>query len=494
MIFVTAYPGTYAVECAASARPPLAELAACLDALAPREVGVYLLPFHPSDGDGGFAPGDWYAVDRAYGTSAHVRRLAATRRLVLDGVYNHVGVSHPLARAFFAEPRRHAHLVHAYRRDTPRFELPSPRGGSAVRGHVLDGEVWQVWQTFGPAAVDIRLDDPSVRAEVVSHLEHLAATGSWGVRLDAAAYYAKPSRAGEAQLHHRDARRLVRELASLARGHGLEVLVQLDCDDAGMRYFPDAADDVTMVDYGYSPQLALALLSSDARRLAAHLAHTTRLGVRVARAPRTHDGIMLRSRLLDPEARSALVDVAARFGIPVRKVEGEPYELNCALPDLLHRGTTPEGRWRRIEIAVAVSAFVSEWCFLYLPMLLDFVPDVDAEADGDPRSSNRQPMPARVWRELAASERGESLRRLLAGLVRVHARSRGRVDARVAAPEAFGGRVLTVDRRFERVLLVANLDLGRPVDVGGLVRGKLSSAWRASPTTLGPLGFGFWEY
>ena len=494
MIFVTAYPGTFVLESTESARPPLAELAACLDALVPREVGLYLLPFNPSDGDGGFAPGDWYAVDRAYGTAADIRRLATTRRLVVDGVYNHVGVSHPLARAFFAAPSRHAHVVHAYRRDTPRFELPSPRGGSVIRSHVLDGEIWQVWQTFGPAAVDIRLDDPSVRAEVVSHLEHLAATGIWGVRLDAAAYYAKPSRAGEAQLHHRDARRLVRELASLARGHGLEVLVQLDCDDAGMRYFPDAGDDVTMVDYGYSAQLALALLSSDARSLAAHLAHTTRLAVRVARAPRTHDGIMLRSGLLDPEARSALVDLAGRFGIRARNVGGEPYELNCALPDLLHRGTTPEGRWRRIEIAVAVSAFVSEWCFLYLPMLLDFVPETNVEADGDPRSVNRQSMPARVWRELATSKKGESLRRLLAYLVRVCASSRDRDDLHVAAPEGYGGRVLTVDRRAERVMLVANLDLERAVDVGGLARGKLSNAWRASATSLGPLGFGFWEY
>ncbi len=492
LIVVTAYPGSFAIE--EGAANPLLELEKCLDALVPRQVAVHLLPFNPSDGDWGFAPNDWYVVDSAYGSWKDIRRIAQTRRLIVDGIYNHVGIHHPIAQSFLRSPSQYASLVHAFRREKLLVDVKSPRGGPAVWTHTLDGEEWHVWQTFSKASIDIRLDEPLVRAEVNRHMAYLARQGIWGLRLDAAAYYAKPDKPGEVQLHNPNAHRLTREIAAMAELHGLVVIAQLDCDENGAKYFPSPAYDVPIVDYSYSAHLSLALLLRDGRRIAAHIDDTRDMEARLIRAPRTHDGILLRSGLLDKEASSLLVRKAAEFGISARVIGGEPYELNCSLPYLYGQGTNAPGQSARIEMAVAISAFVPGWCFLYLPALLNYIPERQPGYDHDPRSLNRQSMPRSAWRDFVRSHRGRSMRRLLAYLAKIRATATKSDTAEVRSPGCFGGRVLVVDRPTDRSMLIANMDTKRTVHIGALSRGSLAESWRASDQRLNPLGFGFWHY
>jgi hypothetical protein len=496
MIWITTYPGSLKPD--ARSRSPLRALIEFCDVVLPDQMGVHLLPFSPSDGDGGFAQRDWYSVDEAFGNWQDIEEISSRRRLIVDGVYNHVGINHAIAQRFLKSPSANSNLVYAFRRNETFSTIRSPRGLPVVRLHNVGGERWCLWQTFGSCQVDIRLDDPLIQDELRQHLRFLRLRGVWGVRLDAVAYYGKPLGQGEAQLHHPQARRLARLVASLVREQGMFAVAQLDCDEFGAPYFPAGEYDIPIVDYSYAAHLAYAVIMCDVREFARHVTEADGLGVTLVRAPRTHDGILLRSGMLQARLVSELTTVARRLGVPSRIIGGSAYELNCTLPYLFSRDVDTSQGWHRIEIAIAVSGFISGWCFLYLPLLLNYFPEWEGSqaniAGDDPRSLNRQPIPAKVWRRFLRSSRCKDVRALLSYLASVGDGGHVTCFPSAEAPAEFKGRVLTVDCASHEVLLAANVDASRCIDVGSSVRGRLQLGRRVSGRTLGPLGFGFWEY
>jgi hypothetical protein len=229
-----------------------------------------------------------------------------------------------------------------------------------------------------------------------------------------------------------------------------------------------------------------------------HVRQTDLLGAKLIRAPRTHDGILLRSGLLGEVTKSQLVSVATSFGIDTRIIRGIPYELNCSLPYLFSKGVSGVEAWWRIELAVAISSFISGWCFLYLPMLIGHVPETDNrpvdQASTDPRSLNRRPIPYEVWSRFARSAEAISIQRLLLHVLKA-AHDKG-VHGKVvlAAPLEFGGRLLIVRRPLSRMILMVNGDTSKFCNIEALVRGRLVAGWRATTREISPLGFGFWHY
>nr|MDT0661183.1 hypothetical protein [Micromonospora sp. DSM 115978] len=469
----------------------LSALRTLLTTLAPPDAGLHLLPFYPAAGDAGFAADDWFSVRASAGGAEDVRQLARRRRLIVDGIYCHVGLGHRIARNFFADPDGFAGLVHAYpagASDPERAPL-SPRGGSPLRSYEIGRAPWYVWQTFSASAIDIRLDVPEVIAEVDAHMRFAAGLGAWGLRLDAPAYYAK--QLGEPQRHHRDAYRLAREIAGLADRHNLRVFAQLDCDEAGRRYFPPRDGyHVPIVDYAYPAYLVLAILTADAAPLRAHLLRTSRLPHPLLRSPRTHDGILLRSALLTDSARDDLVRTVRHAGVPVRIIDGHEYELNSSFPFLCALDVRPEQMWKRLALAVAVSAFTSRYPYLYLPMLLGHMPESSPGDHPDPRMMNRAPVPAGVVEAASRSGYLAAVRTLLAAL----AGSPGGGVVEPAGPVTRPDReaVLALYRPGARALLLANFDRDRPVRVGARPAGRLIAGTGTTGAELRPLEFGWW--
>ncbi len=163
-----------------------------LDSILEPCVAVHVLPVCPAAGDSGFAPNDWCDVRPELGDWQDVAALASTRPLLLDGIYNHVGIGHrwvterlssqrPMTDSIFYEFSQHdAELA-------PR----SPRGGSVLRPHMARGGLVYFWQTFSDAAIDVRVNHGAVLEEIARHLDLLSGASAWGVRLDAVAYYMK---------------------------------------------------------------------------------------------------------------------------------------------------------------------------------------------------------------------------------------------------------------------------------------------------------------
>lgn len=493
MIVVGTYPdGLTGGEPAGHA---ISRLTALLDLMLPPRLAIHLLPFYPNSGDGGFAIDDYFSVLPHLGTWQDVQALASSRRLVVDGGYNHVGIGHRWVKQFMSSPQTVAHLLHAYRTEDPSAGPVSPRGQPVLQRYEVAGEVWHIWQTFSRAAVDVRLNDREVQDEIDKHLQVLSNHGVWGVRLDAVAYYAKSL--GSRIRHNPGVFQLADHIARRVEGHRMQVFAQIDCDADGCRYFEHPTQHHYVVnDFSYTAYLALAILSHDVKPLAKHLVKTSCVKHICLRTPRTHDGILLRSGLIEPWVSSWLTDTLAGHGVRVRMSSGHPYELNCSAPFLYalsseSRHLLPD--W--IELAVAVTGMTSGWSYFYLPFLLGYAPEDDTVADvgDDPRTLNRKPVPKSLLQDYLMSHRRMRLRELLATLASIHSETELQQQSAPAHVSVEGDHLLSLIRPGGRYRLLANFSDQRSVPLPSSVHGDLIQSNKYARGALMPAGYGIWR-
>lgn len=481
MFVIASYPDLLPAGGSAS---HIAALDAYLNDAFPADVAIHLLPFNPACGDGGFSSTSWVDVDPALGTWADVAELAKRRRLIVDVVYNHVGVEHPLFLRFLDDPEANAGLFYAYRHADDSSCPLSPRGGPVLRRWTVRDEPWLLWQTYTDTAVDIRIDHPEILRLIREHLALLRRHGITGVRIDAPAYFGKllegPVR------HNGESYRLARLVGQEVKAAGLDMIAQLGCDEAALAYFPpDAGWQVPVVDLAFPAHLALAILSGDVAILAEHLRATWSLPNVLLRAPRTHDGILLQCAYFSLRARDRLVRQARTFGIEDRIISGDPYELNASLPRLYAGGVGTAGRDARIQLAVAVAAFAPGIPYLYLPALLGFEPEAHWEVEADPRALNRRPLRGEMATSITESAHSRSVADLTRRLAALDLPESAPADGAQAVHcvEASG---LLIERRDRGVALLANFSpegglriprsLARSVRFGHGVRGEALEA------------------
>ena len=240
--------------------------------------------------------------------------------------------------------------------------------------------------------MDIRLESPLVRTYVRKHLELLADIGAWAVRLDAVAYY-KKSIGGKIR-HNTGVNALADNIARMAQQCGLQVFAQLNRDKEGLKYFVHSDfKDVAVNDFTFSLFLLLSLVQQNPGYLLEYENSLTDNKIAV-RAPRTHDGILLRSKSISELERATLIEKFQQHGIQMRIEGGTPYEFNCSLPFLLDRCFSGYSS-PALELVIAITCMSSGIAYLYLPMLVGFSPENEPcsiELDDDPRAMNRRPI------------------------------------------------------------------------------------------------------
>ena len=393
MIIVGAYPRSFAAD-QADPLPPIRRVDAVLADLAPARTALHLLPFYPSDGDGGFAPNDWFSVAPEFGDLTDIAAVARHRPLIVDGIYNHVGINHRWCRQFF-----HGEGGDHRLRVLKEGELPtalSPRGWPVIHRYLVGGVPRLVWQTFSRESVDLDLSDAEVIEEVDRHLDMLVALGVHGVRLDAPAYYGKP--VDHPQRHSAESVRFFRRIAAMCARRRLAVLAQLNCDEAGGSYTVPGPPPF-LQDYALPALMAAAVLDSTITELVRHLRGTWS-SARVVRPLRTHDGILLRTGSSEDHRLLAIAQVCQAYGIPVRQINGQPYEVNSSFPRICSVGADPRQEQDAISLALTLLLLIPGSPYIYLPILFGWRPETAAPArgTGDPRSVNRIP----ISRERAA--------------------------------------------------------------------------------------------
>jgi hypothetical protein len=487
MILIGAYPRS--IDDANAPRSSLKQLFQIVATL-PRAVALHVLPFGPSDGDGGFAPRDWFGVDPSLGGWRDIERLGTERRLVVDGIYNHVGVNHDWTQEWISKGQG-AERLHVFPFQ-PTQHILSPRGASVFHPYNIQGKTWWAWQTFSPNAIDVQLGNEVVQSTIDRHLAFLSDRGVSAVRLDSIAYYGK--KIGGRQRHHPLGIKYARSIASNARKYGLTVIPQLNCDSWGEQYFPKSLfSNAPLTDFAYSAILALTILTARPEPLIAHIKRVQDRGLSVLRALRTHDGILLKTSLLRASDRHALIKAFAEYHVSPRIVERRRYEFNCSFPYLCSLGTDLAGMWRRIEMTLALTACLPGVCYVYLPLLFGFKPESDGgqQPNSDPRMLNRTAMTSDfVARASSSFEHKRILTnlQLLASIREQYGLERNDESVSLAS---IGKHGIVVRRANGRVVLIVNLSRERSLRVptslgdmsfGNVVRGRIP-----------PLGFSLWS-
>ena len=395
-------------------KPAVQPLIQELPRILPKGTIVHLLPFLRSSGDGGFALDSWSRTNRKLAEWEDIRRLAENYRLVVDGVFNHVGAGHPWFKAFVRDPQRYSEYFHAHRSDALIPSPRSPRGGPALRRNLINGELWQLWQTFDASAFDINLDNAKVKREIAKFIDRLCAHCVYGIRLDAPAYFGKdyvgPMR------HSKASYRLAREVAAQVSRSGLALYPQLDCDDDARQYFQvQGSPHIPVIDYTFPAYLYLSIEKEDPMILRDHLKVANSIDGAIMRPMRTHDGILLRSTMISDDHRESILSMALGRGVQPRIIDGFPYELNCSFPHLMGFNLDDSGTHDGLQLAIALTLISPGIPYIYLPALLGYVPEnQDCNPRSvDPRQLNRRPILIREWDALLASSHGSVLRKLI---------------------------------------------------------------------------------
>jgi hypothetical protein len=403
-------------------------------------------------------------------------------------------MGHKWMKQFMMFPETASSLLHAYQTADTSSGPVSPRGEPVLHRCDAPGGPWCIWQTFTTAAVDIRLENADVRREIDEHLTLLRSNSVWGVRLDAVAYYSKFL--GSQIRHNPGVHEIVDSIAEQVDSHGMRVFAQLDCDAAGQQYFrKDSQANYVVNDFAYAIYLTLALISNDPKPLVSHLLRTANIRPICLRSPRNHDGLLLRSGLLDPIDKVRFLAAVANYGIVPRIIGETPYELNCSGPFLYSLAAGRELVDDLIALSVAITGMTSGWSYFYLPFLLGHVPEDSATTtqEADPRELNRQRVPQSHITEFLHSQRRENLRELLALLSVIHGERNLCSHWESPSASVEGDRILSLLAPGGRYRLLANFDNDRSWTLQGSLTGSLVLGNRLDGNALAPWGFGIWN-
>jgi len=309
--------------------------------------GVHILPFYPSNADGGFSPLTHTEVDPAFGDWRDIEKLAATYDLCADLTVNHISDQSPE----FLDFVRHGH-------DSPHADLfvhvdrfgditPDDLAKIHIRKEkepfrkvtFEDGSEAQVWCTFTEKQIDLNYESDATYALMEHYIRFLTDRGVKLLRLDAFGYTTK--RIGTSCfLVEPEVYGILEWVNEVAHRHGAECLPEVH-DHTSYQY---AISRRNMWAYAFAlpPLLLYSLLGANSIYLKNWLRMCPRNQVTVLD---THDGICIpdvEGVLPEEEIRSLIDNIDARSADPILRRSaanvhsvGSIYQLTCTFYDAL---------------------------------------------------------------------------------------------------------------------------------------------------------------
>tara|TARA_R110002051_G_scaffold140454_6_gene213397 strand:+ start:18290 stop:19741 length:1452 start_codon:yes stop_codon:yes gene_type:complete len=309
--------------------------------------GIHILPFFPSNADGGFSPLTHKEVDPAFGTWDDIERLAAEYDICSDLTVNHISDESEQFKDFvqngFDSP--HAELfVHV-----SRFGQITPDDLAKI--HIrkekepfrevtfADGSTERVWCTFTERQIDLNYEAEITYRLMEEYIQFLTSKGIKLLRLDAFGYTTK--RIGTSCfLVEPDVYRILEWVNETAARYGAECLPEVH-DHTSFQY---AISRRNMHPYAFAlpPLLLYSLLDNNSVYLKNWLRMCPRNSITVLD---THDGICIpdvEGVLPDDKIRALIDNINARSADPILRRSaarvnsvGAIYQLTCTFYDAL---------------------------------------------------------------------------------------------------------------------------------------------------------------
>jgi sucrose phosphorylase len=309
--------------------------------------GVHLLPFYPSNADGGFSPLTHEEVDPAFGTWADIERIAEKYDICADVTVNHISDESTQFKDFVEKgyDSEHADLfVHVEKMgeitpdDLAKIHIRKEKEPFR-KVTFADGSETLVWCTFTERQIDLNYESPKTYELMAHYIEFLAKKGVKLFRLDAFGYTTK--RIGTSCfLVEPDVYRLLEWVNETAAKHGAECLPEVH-DHTSYQY---AISRLGMHPYGFAlpPLLLYSLLDANSVHLKDWLRMCPRNMITVLD---THDGICIpdvEGVLPNDKIRALIDNIDSRSADPILRRSaaniysvGAIYQLTCTFYDAM---------------------------------------------------------------------------------------------------------------------------------------------------------------
>jgi len=311
--------------------------------------GVHILPFFPSNADGGFSPLTHKEVDPDFGTWDDIERISAKFDLCTDLTVNHISDESEEFKDFlkngydseyadlFVHVDRFGEIspddlakIHIRKEKEPFRKITFANGGED-----------RVWCTFTEQQIDLNYESELTYQLMENYISFLTSKGVKLLRLDAFGYTTK--RIGTSCfLVEPEVYRILDWINDVAYRHGAECLPEVH-DHTSFQY---AISRRNMHPYGFAlpPLLLYSLLDANSVYLKNWLRMCPRNMVTVLD---THDGICIpdvEGVLPDDKIKVLIDNIDARSADPIMRRSaanihsvGAIYQLTCTFYDALMR-------------------------------------------------------------------------------------------------------------------------------------------------------------
>jgi len=309
--------------------------------------GVHILPFYPSNADGGFSPISHEQVDPAFGTWDDIERIAENYDICADLTVNHISDESAEFKDFIARGFESEFADLFVNVDAMGDITPDDMAKIHIRKEkepfrtvtFADGSTGRVWCTFTEQQIDLNYESEKTYQLMEHYIGFLASKGVNLFRLDAFGYTTKKI-GTSCFLVEPDVYRLLEWVNEVAARHGAECLPEVH-DHTSYQY---AISRRNMHPYGFAlpPLLLYSLLDANSVYLKNWLRMCPRNSVTVLD---THDGICIPDveGVLPEDKIKALIDnIDSRSADPILRrcaanihSVGAIYQLTCTFYDAL---------------------------------------------------------------------------------------------------------------------------------------------------------------
>ena len=309
--------------------------------------GVHILPFFPSNADGGFSPLTHKEVDPEFGNWEDIERISSKYDLCCDLTVNHISDESVEFRDFVQNgyASEYADLfvhVDKYGEITPDdlAKIHIRKEKEPFREvQFANGQKGRVWCTFTEHQIDLNWDSALTHKLMENYIGFLSQRGVKLFRLDAFGYTTKKI-GTSCFLVEPDVYRNLDWINGVAQLHGAETLPEVH-NHSSYQY---AISRRNMHPYGFAlpPLLLYSLLDANS----IYLKHWLRMCPRnMVTVLDTHDGICIpdvEGVLPDEKIRALIDNISARSADPILRRSaanihsvGAIYQLTCTFYDAL---------------------------------------------------------------------------------------------------------------------------------------------------------------
>ncbi len=338
---------TYGDQVKGESENPLKTLEKFLEKKLPEISTVHILPFYPYSSDDGFSVIDYYQVDPNLGDWSDIESLAASKKLMFDGVINHISQESDWFKGFLGgDPGFESYFIE---RD-PSLDLSMvtrPRTSPLLHDFTdHQGNSKHVWTTFSRDQVDLNYENPKVLLHIIDVLCFYLSKGASVLRLDAVGFLWKVD--GTTCIHLEETHAVIKLIRVVLQQLNPEITIITETNvphKENISYFGNGEDEAHMVyNFTLPPLMAFSLLNQSTEKLKSWATSLQLPGNNVCffNFGASHDGIGVRpvDGILTKEELSTLVDAAKSNGGLVsfkKNSDGtsSPYEINCNYFSLL---------------------------------------------------------------------------------------------------------------------------------------------------------------